>query len=149
MPDIKDRDSMRLTKKGDYALRAVIQVALAEGNSCSINQIAAAGHIPRNFAAKILKQLRDAGLLRSFPGKSGGYRLARPQAEISFREIIEAVEGPIVINRCLDKTSGCNRTSFCRMYDAWKETQDKMLKLLDDIKIAGIIGNDKILEISS
>ncbi|MBD3168210.1 MAG: Rrf2 family transcriptional regulator [candidate division Zixibacteria bacterium] len=130
---------MRLSRKGDYALRAVIQLALSEGIPRSITHVSNAGGIPRNFAAKILKELTDAGLLKSYPGKTGGYTLKKMPENISFREIIEAVEGPIVINRCLDETGDCARMSICRMYNAWKNTQEKMLGLLDDVKIGDVI----------
>ena len=133
---------MRLSRKGDYALRAVIQLAIANNSHRSISDISGAANIPRNFAAKILKQLTDAGLLKSFTGKNGGYRLVKPAENISFREIIEAVEGPIIINRCLDGSADCNRVSFCRMYDVWKVTQDKMLELLENVKIGNVIAGD-------
>ncbi len=130
---------MRLTKKGDYALRAVIQLASADGVPKSISHLSKVGAIPRNFAAKILKELANAGILKSYAGKNGGYRLAKSAEEISFREIIEAVEGPIIINRCIEDSSDCSRVGFCRMYDAWMTTQRKVVDLLDGVRISEII----------
>ncbi|MCP4634561.1 MAG: Rrf2 family transcriptional regulator [candidate division Zixibacteria bacterium] len=132
-----------MSRKSDYALRAVIQLSITGEEARSISSISAAVSIPRNFAAKILKQLTDAGILKSFSGKNGGYKLAKPKSEISFREIIEAVEGPITINQCLDESSDCGRVSICRMYDAWKNTQDKIVELLEGVKIGDIVSGSR------
>lgn len=138
---------MRLTRKSDYALQAVIQLAVGQHaspertNPVSISNISSAGNIPRDFAAKILKKLAYAGILESFSGKNGGYRLARPPQDISFREIIEAVEGPIIINRCLENSSDCAQAGFCQMLETWKGTQAELIKLLHGVKISKFIGS--------
>ena len=86
-------------------------------------------HLPREFMAKILKVLAARGLVRSARGAHGGYQLARPARDISFLEVIEAVEGPVQLNVCLDHKDRCDVSSSCTMYEIWKAGQDRMLEV--------------------
>jgi Rrf2 family protein len=88
---------MKLTRASSYALHAVAQVAAHAGarQALTSHQLAAARGIPERFLLKVLKPLVSARLLQALKGPNGGYRLARPAAEISLLDIIEAVDGPI------------------------------------------------------
>src|SRR3954466_13073548 len=88
--------AMKLTRACVYALHALAYLA-ARGRSGPVgsHQIAEARGIPERFLLKVLKPLVSAGVLQSLKGPNGGYRLARPAAEVSLLEVIEAVEGPI------------------------------------------------------
>jgi Rrf2 family protein len=120
---------MQLSRKADYALRAIrLLSTLPKGKLGSINTIAASEAIPREFLAKILKDLTRAGLLVSFQGVTGGYRLARTPRSISFLNVIEAIEGPIHINLCTEGDScPCDRIKNCPMHNFWI-TQEKYFK---------------------
>lgn len=120
---------MQLSRKADYALRAVRHVSnLPKGKLGSINSIAEAEQIPREFLAKILKDLTRSGILVSYQGVTGGYRLARQPKEVSFLDVIEAIEGPIRINICTEgKSCGCNQYDTCLMREFWS-TQEASLK---------------------
>ncbi|MBD3234137.1 MAG: Rrf2 family transcriptional regulator [candidate division Zixibacteria bacterium] len=133
---------MRLSKKGDYALRAVIQLALSTDSPKPISYISDVSSIPKNFAGKILKELTNHGILQSFAGKHGGFKLARSAESISFREVIEAVEGPIILNHCLDESSECDRVAICNMYDTWVNAQMKIIQVLESVKISDIIDSN-------
>ena len=87
---------MRLSARADYALRAAVELAAAEGGHITAEQLARAQHIPGKFLEAILTQLRRAGLVRSQRGPDGGFWLARPAAEISLADIIRAIDGPLV-----------------------------------------------------
>ena len=87
---------MRLSARADYALRAAIELAAAEGTHLTADQLAQAQHIPGKFLEAILTQLRRAGLVRSQRGPEGGFWLARPAGEISLADIIRAIDGPLV-----------------------------------------------------
>ncbi|RKX17512.1 MAG: Rrf2 family transcriptional regulator, partial [Candidatus Zixiibacteriota bacterium] len=90
---------MRLSRKSDYALRAVKHLAtLPKGKLGSINSIAEAEAIPREFLAKILKDLTMSGILVSYQGVKGGYRLDRLPKDISFLNVMEAIDGPMHLN---------------------------------------------------
>jgi Rrf2 family protein len=120
---------MQLSRKADYALRAVRYLSsIPKGTLGSINSIAQAESVPREFLAKILKDLTRIGLLVSYQGVTGGYRLARPPREITFLDVVEAIEGPIHLNLCTEGPNcGCNRYKTCQFRGFWL-TQENILK---------------------
>ena len=84
---------MQISYKAIYAIKAVIYVASHKGNKlCTITEIAENEKVPREFLAKILKELTQRGILRSYRGVQGGYKLAKAENEVSFLDIIEAVQ---------------------------------------------------------
>lgn len=104
---------MKLTKKADYALRAVYYITkLSGGKLASIGEIAEKQGAPREFLAKILQQLTRANILKSYQGIKGGYQLSKDAKEISFLDVIQAVEGPIMLNQCCSENADC-----CEMFD--------------------------------
>src|SRR5207247_7364074 len=94
---------MQVSRKIDYALRAVIHLANEETSdrACSVAEIASRERVPRQFLEKIIRELIHKGLVRSRRGPHGGYVLARPADQVTFREVIEAVEGAISLYVCL------------------------------------------------
>src|SRR3954454_5964994 len=86
---------MRVSAKADYAVRAMVELAAAEGGTLKAERIAQAQEIPLKFLENIMTDLRQAGLVRSQRGAEGGYWLARPADEITLAQVIRAVEGPL------------------------------------------------------
>jgi Rrf2 family protein len=86
---------VRLSAKADYAIRAAVELAAEDGGTVKADRIAQAQAIPIRFLEHILADLRQAGLVASRRGAEGGYRLARPAAEVTLAEVIRAVEGPL------------------------------------------------------
>ncbi len=122
---------MRLSRKSDYALRAVMHFAgLPKGKLASIGEVAKAQGIPREFLAKILKDLTWGGILVSFQGVTGGYRLAKPAKEITFLDVIEAMDGPVSLNLCTEKDCECQHFDDCPMKEFWIKQQDHFKKAL-------------------
>jgi Rrf2 family protein len=123
---------MQLSRKADYALRAVKHLStLPKGKLGSINSIAAAESIPREFLAKILKDLTRGGILVSFQGVTGGYRLANAPKDISFLDVIEAIEGPVHINLCTEGDAcPCDQANTCAMRDFWLTQEGSFKKAL-------------------
>ncbi|MEE8577516.1 MAG: Rrf2 family transcriptional regulator [candidate division Zixibacteria bacterium] len=123
---------MQLSRKADYALRAVRHVStLPKGKLGSINTIAAAESVPREFLAKILKDLTRSGILVSYQGVTGGYRLSRLAKEISFLDVIEAIEGPIHLNLCTEgPTCACDQYDECQFRTFWEVQENGMKKAL-------------------
>ena len=122
---------MRLSRKSDYALRAVMHFAgLPKGKLASIGEVAKAQGIPREFLAKILKDLTWGGILVSFQGVTGGYRLAKPAKEITFLDVIEAMDGPVSLNLCTEKDCECQHFDDCPMKEFWIKQQDHFRKAL-------------------
>jgi Rrf2 family protein len=127
---------LRISRKIDYGLRAMIFLASIPGDTVvPFREIARRMAVPEDFLAKILKELVDARLVRSTRGPRGGYALARPSSEISFLDVIEAVEGPVALNVCLDD-GGCVRADICTMVGVWREGQEKMLEVYRNAKLA-------------
>src|SRR3954454_11760683 len=89
---------MRLSARVDYALRAVCELAAADSPR-TVEQLSGAQRIPNKYLEAILGALRRSGLLRSQRGPDGGYRLARPTAEISIADVIRAIDGPLATFR--------------------------------------------------
>jgi len=128
---------LQVSRKIDYALRAMIHLAgLPEGRIAPLQDLSSTLHLPREFLAKILKILADGGLVRSARGAHGGYQLARPAGDISFLEVIEAAEGPVQLNVCLDHKDRCDVSSSCTMYHVWKAGQDRMLEVYSRTTLA-------------
>ncbi len=122
---------MQLSRKSDYALRAVMHLAgLPKGELASIGAIAEAQSIPREFLAKILKDLTWAGILVSFQGVTGGYRLARLPKDVSFLDVIEAMDGPVQLNLCVANPKNCEHSKNCTIREFWLKEQDRFVKVL-------------------
>jgi len=128
---------LRISRKIDYGLRAMIYLASIPSDAVvPFREVAKRMAVPEDFLAKILKQLVDQGLVRSTRGPHGGYTLGRPASEISFLDVIEAVEGPVALNVCLDEEEGCGRSSSCTMVGVWREGQERMLEVYRQAKLA-------------
>jgi Rrf2 family protein len=131
---------LQVSRKIDYGLRAMIYLAgVPVGKVISLQDLATTLHLPREFLAKILKVLTARGLVRSARGAHGGYTLARPPRDISFLEVIEAVEGPVQLNVCLDHKDRCDVSASCTMYQVWKVGQDRMLEVYRRTSLAELI----------
>lgn len=90
---------MRISAKEDYAVRAMIELALADGGPLTREQIADAQEIPTAFLQNILVELRHAEIVDALRGRDGGFRLARPAAEITVADVVRAVSGPLATVR--------------------------------------------------
>ena len=128
---------LQISRKIDYALRAMIYLASIDPAAVTpFREIARQVGVPEDFLAKILKTLADAGLVRSLRGARGGYQLRKGPEEVSFLDVIEAVEGPIQLNVCLDANregeidhDACKVAGSCSMLAVWRAGQERMLDL--------------------
>jgi Rrf2 family protein len=128
---------LRISRKIDYGLRAMIYLSsVPAGSVVPFREIARQMEVPEDFLAKILKTLVDQGLVKSSRGPHGGYALGRSPGEISFLDVIEAVEGPIALNVCLDGDDACGRSGTCTMVSVWKAGQDRMLDVYRQAKLS-------------
>jgi Rrf2 family protein len=130
---------LQISRKIDYALRAMIHLAgVPRERIVPLLEIAQATQMPRDFLAKILKVLTGRALVRSVRGAHGGYQLARPSRDISFLEVIEAAEGPVQLNVCLDHKDRCEVSASCTMYHVWQQGQERMLEVYRATSIADL-----------
>jgi len=111
---------MQLTLAGEYAIRTMIHLAEKEGfGVVHINEISRDQNIPEKFLRKIIPLLVSAGLIKSRKGNGGGICLNRDSNEITPLEIIQAVEGPIALNKCLIDKEFCSNTRWCSVHTLW------------------------------
>ncbi|MGH7766176.1 MAG: RrF2 family transcriptional regulator [Candidatus Binatia bacterium] len=130
---------MQISRRVDYGLRSAIYLASQDPEkSCSVAEIAGQQEIPRKFLEKIIQSLIRGGLVKSKRGHDGGYTLARPPAEISFQDIIEALEGPIAVNVCLDQRMNCSHLPRCAMVGVWHEIQRRVMDVFVHTTLADL-----------
>jgi Rrf2 family protein len=130
---------MQISRRVDYGLRAVIYLSGQDPTRCcSIAEIAKQQGVPRKFLEKIIQDLIRAGLIKSKRGSSGGYQLTRSPEKISFCDVIEAIEGPVAVNICMDQHLSCDQMPRCTMIGVWSEVQNKVTEVLSRTTIAGL-----------
>ncbi len=122
---------MQLSRRADYGVRLVLDLSMQppDGRS-STQEIATRQSIPIPFLAKIISQLTLAGLVVTFRGAGGGVALARPAAGISLLQVVEALDGPIALNRCLIQPGVCPRREHCPVHDTWQTIQQQIVDAL-------------------
>ena len=128
---------MQLTRAADYAVRVMIHLTgHPEGVRATRYELAANVGVPEHFLSKILQSLSRSGLINSYRGAAGGYVLARPAETITLLEVIEAMEGPIVLNVCLVAGPSCDRKSWCSVHRVWSEAQSALTGVLRGATLA-------------
>lgn len=142
---------LQITRDGEYAVRAVLFLATRpEGTLSLISEIAETQEVPRSYLSKIMQHLVKAGLVKSRRGARGGFYLGRKPEEITLRQAIEAIEGPIFLNVCLIKKGECHRDEFCPVHQVWKEAQKRLFEVLDGKTMAQlVIDGEALKKISS
>lgn len=122
---------MQLTRAADYAARVMIHLAgLPADSRASRNDLAAVTSAPLHFLGKILQSLVRSGLIHSQRGASGGFTLARAPGGITLVDVIEAIEGPLFLNSCINPGEPCVRSASCAAHKVWAEAQTEMLAVL-------------------
>jgi len=133
---------MQISRKADYAIRALIYIAAINGQrTCSINEIAENEKVPREYLAKILKELTQKGFLLSYKGVNGGYKIAKPRAEISFLDILEATQGPFVLSTCNQECHnepGCKGIGECASFSFWDNLHKKLKVTMSEMNLGKI-----------
>jgi Rrf2 family protein len=123
---------MQITRQADYAMRAVAYLAnLGPDLRAATSQIAEDQRIPPSFLAKIVSQLSVAGLLQTSRGARGGVSLARSPEEISFLEVVEAIDGPILLNECVADGGACTFGETCAMRPVFCDAQADLVNRLE------------------
>lgn len=130
--------SVTLTKQSEYALQGLAFLASQPaGSVVALAEIAEARMLPASFLAKIFQRLAGHGLLEAERGRgSGGYALSRRPESITMREVLEAVEGPRVVHRCLLWQGHCGDENPCPLHYRLKTLRPQLEALLDTITLA-------------
>jgi Rrf2 family protein len=136
---------MKLSKKSEYALRALIAMARdASGRTFSIQEIATSEHIPLKFLEQILLLLKNGGLLRSKRGVGGGYQLARQARYISFAEVLDLIEGPAEPIPCSSHAGkisecDCGILGACSLGQTMSALRDQTQSWLRGMSVAQVV----------
>ncbi|MHC4216310.1 MAG: RrF2 family transcriptional regulator [Planctomycetota bacterium] len=126
----------------DYAFRALVNLARRYGRDViSTKVLAEEEDISYQFACKILQKLQSAKLVRSTMGPKGGYYLSKPPARVSLLEVIEAVQGPISMNKCLHAEDACNRKPNCGVSEKLTELQEYVVSFLRGVTLDEFLEN--------
>lgn len=124
---------MKLSRAGDYGMRTVLALAERPPSAVvSVRELSQEQGVPTAFLAKVVGRLTEAGILRTHRGATGGTSLAKAPAAISMLEVVEAIDGPIVLNFCLACKGTCRFESDCVVMDAWAEAQAQLRRTLAD-----------------
>ena len=130
---------MQIPRRVDYGLRAIIYLSTQDPEKCcSIAEIARQQNVPKKFLEKIIQDLMRRGLIRSKRGACGGYTLARLPDQISFYDVIEALEGPIAVNVCMNEELSCDQLPRCAMVGVWSEIQQKVTEVFTRTTLADL-----------
>jgi len=133
---------MNLNQATDYAFRAVLYLARqSKGKVVEAQVIARHEVVPMRFLLKIMPSLIRAGIVRSQRGVGGGYCLARDPEKITFLDVLEAVEGPVSINRCLNEPDSCSKNGApeCPVHQTLSGIQAKLVQELKSHNFAELL----------
>jgi Rrf2 family protein len=135
---------MELTRKGEYAIRGIVYLATRpEDQVCLLSEIAAAVDVPPTFLAKIFQQFSKIGLVKSYRGTGGGFVLGRAPEKITLLEVVEAVEGTIIPNRCVVNTGDCSRDATCNVHTVWVNIQKQVRDILASVSLKELAKNQE------
>lgn len=130
---------LRISRLTDYATVVMTCLATTPDEVLSTAQIAECTRLELPTVSKLLKQLGRAGLVESFRGVNGGYRLARPAADINLAEIVEALEGPLGMTECSVAVGQCDFESHCSVRGNWQRINQTVGSALQAMSLADML----------
>ena len=134
-----------LRRNTDYALRLMVNLAGRYGDGdASTRMLAREEEVSYQLACKLMQQLHAAGLVESSMGPKGGFRLCREPGEISIREVIEAIQGPLRLNRCLLSRDACPRGDVCPVRVKIGELQSQMDEYLGSVVLEELVQGRRV-----
>lgn len=139
---------MKISTRGEYGLRALMELGMEAEKGLSLRDIAQRQHISLDYLEQIVPALKAAGLVRAKRGAQGGYMLARPAAEITVYDALVALEGPLDPQSCLATTldeeqSGCMASGSCVIQEVWQEMKEALEVVLQRLTLAELVTRQK------
>jgi Rrf2 family protein len=141
-PSARHDGRVQISARADYALRALLVLASHGEDTVKSDVLAESQHLPKKFLEAILGECRRAGLLVSQRGADGGYRLARPAAEIVLGEIIRAVDGPLAGVRGVRPESTAYAGEAEHLQTVWVAVRASLRAVLDEVTLADVLAGD-------
>jgi Rrf2 family protein len=140
---------MQITRAGEYGVLGLMNLARhSPGQMVMIDEVSRTERIPKSFLAKIFQNLGKAGLVRSIRGAGGGFVLARDPAQVSVLEIIEAIEGKIVFQRCKQLKPDCEHAGGCALCGLFEQAQDGVKDVLLRTTLVDLIRQQTTIELT-
>ncbi|AJD30486.1 Rrf2 family transcriptional regulator [Clostridium sporogenes] len=133
---------MKITQEADYALRVILHLSkLGYGEKVEARIISEKEELPLRFLLKLLRKLTKSGIVVSFRGVKGGYALNKQPKDINLKDVIEAIDGPICINRCIYNPEYCNagKNGNCEIHRALCKIQGKLVSELEAVNFQEIL----------
>jgi Rrf2 family protein len=131
---------MELTKAGDYGFLGILYLAQQPTKKIvRLSEISENEDIPEKFLAKIFQGYTRSGLVQSHRGARGGFSLAKPPDKITVKDVLESVQGPIYLTRCMNDVDPCERKDTCSLRKVWVKAQDYLNNLLEKKTLADLI----------
>jgi Rrf2 family protein len=134
---------LQLTRRGDYAIRAVIALARHAPEVVGAARLADETGIPRRFVAQVMTEVVRSGIAEARLGRSGGYRLSRPAGSISVLDVVAVVEGDVGRRACVLRNAPCGVDGYCDVHPVFMAAQDALLAELRGATIASLVREDQ------
>jgi len=135
---------MKVSTKGDYGVRALVELAHHYGQGpVQSAEIAARQEVPETYLDQLLTTLRRAGFIRSVRGPQGGHALIRNPKEVRLSEVMTALEGSLAPIACVDDPDACTRTGGCVQREVWQQVRDATLQILENVSIGDLAEKER------
>ena len=134
---------MKITFKGDYALKVLLDLSINQGKPQSSDEIARRQDIPVKFLEQILLQLKKGGFVKSFRGQKGGYLLSKDPKNITLGQAIRYIEGPVEPIACVDHKGTCSYSSKCVLRDVFRDIGSYIAAKVDSLTFADLKDRQK------
>lgn len=137
---------LKLTRKSEYGLIALLHIdARQDGGLVTAKEIAETYQLPAELLGKVLQSLAREGLVESVQGARGGYRLNIPIESVSLGEVIEKLEGPIVITPCCDGSMDCRQVKTCNIRNPVQRIQEEVREFFYSLSLSKFRSNPEVL----
>ena len=134
---------MKLSSRSRYGFRALLELAIAHGSGpLQIRMIAERENISNKYLEQLIAMMKSAGLVKSVRGPKGGYLLAKAPNEIRLSKVFTTLEGPLVIEECLEHAEYCSKCTDCVTRQVWSEMHNAIMAVLDSMTVQDLV--DKI-----
>lgn len=135
---------MKVSTKGDYGVRALVELAHHYGQGpVQSAEIASRQQVPETYLDQLLTTLRRAGFIRSVRGPQGGHALIRNPKEVRLSEVMTALEGSLAPIACVDDPDACTRTGGCVQREVWEQVRDATLQILESVSIGDLAEKER------
>ena len=137
---------MQITRATEYAVRGMVHLcSQPKGAVCLLSEVSERQNIPPSFLSKIFQNLARAGFVSSYRGTGGGFVLLKDPEEITLLDVVEAIDGKISLNVCLNDGIFCENEPTCAVHSIWEDAQTYLLDLLRENTFAGIVEKNRRL----